>query len=613
MVLFYSNVDRNNFNKKRVEQGVAGVDFFVNKCEDEAKGLEAGCREAQRTLRLLSKAKEQETPTSSDLPSSLSLRTGCRYMVTINDDQRDGIVNGACGVLRKYVRGTEEGANGASKFATRMWLEFGDKRVGRKRRATKETERKRREDGVSGDGTQDWTPIERVRKTLRVAKKKKYVITRTQFAQVEAEALTIHKSQGATYDSVALDISQRSLDRSLFYVALSRCTRLSGLYLYGHRKSIMPPEMARLSANERHEMVLRNRENCEWRQEEERMRRDAPFVNRWPYLLQDNVGQPAPAGVGAAAGAAVVRPYDFEASYQVNFIFHNVRSFRKHAAKIAADRAFQRAQLIFLCETRTNPNMPRAQLHLPGYKLVVSTGSEAQSNACGQLVFVRDSMADRVKLMCTNRVQSTLAQQVNSMVELSLVKCFLTARLDSYVYLLFAYRHPSKQMCIFLAEVKDFLLQTKLIVQAGGSSLFGGHKYKFTHKTYFFGDFNLDFRHHKSDETILKLLSKYKLRMCFEPSETATTAGAAKKRGEDQEDDDDDDDDDEDEEEDDGGGNKVKANANVTTNYGSCLDMCLASTVEEDKDREHPVTEWACVYESYFSDHKPVWISVKQS
>ena len=59
MFLFYSNKDRDRFNKKRVEQGVAGVYYFVNKCEDEAKGLEAGCRKAQRTLRLMSKAKEQ--------------------------------------------------------------------------------------------------------------------------------------------------------------------------------------------------------------------------------------------------------------------------------------------------------------------------------------------------------------------------------------------------------------------------------------------------------------------------------------------------------------------------------------------------------------------------
>ena len=158
------------------------------------------------------------------------------------------------------------------------------------------------------------------------------------------------------------------------------------------------------------------------------------------------------------------------------------------------------------------------------------------------------------------------------------------------------------------ARGKDFLLQTKLIVQAGGSSLFGGHKYRFTHKTYFFGDFNLDFRHHKSDETILKLLSKFKLRMCFEPSEAVLGGIRSASRSDGDEDEDDDDDD-----EDGTSVNKAVPNANVTTNYGSCLDMCLASTVEEDKDREHPVTEWACVYESYFSDHKPVWISVKQS
>lgn len=53
----------------------------------------------------------------------------------------------------------------------------------------------------------------------------------TQFPMRLAWAITIHKSQGQTYQSVAVDMSDGAFAHGQTYVALSRCKSLDGLYL----------------------------------------------------------------------------------------------------------------------------------------------------------------------------------------------------------------------------------------------------------------------------------------------------------------------------------------------------------------------------------------------
>lgn len=61
--------------------------------------------------------------------------------------------------------------------------------------------------------------------------KEEVVSSFTQYPVRLAWAMTIHKSQGQTYESVALDLTTATFAPGQLYVALSRCTNLEGLYL----------------------------------------------------------------------------------------------------------------------------------------------------------------------------------------------------------------------------------------------------------------------------------------------------------------------------------------------------------------------------------------------
>lgn len=62
----------------------------------------------------------------------------------------------------------------------------------------------------------------------------------TQYPVRLAWAMTIHKSQGKTYDRVAIDLGRGAFEHGQSYVALSRCRKLNGIYL---KKPLMPGDI----------------------------------------------------------------------------------------------------------------------------------------------------------------------------------------------------------------------------------------------------------------------------------------------------------------------------------------------------------------------------------
>lgn len=109
--------------------------------------------------------------------------------------------------------------------------------------------------------------------------KTQFVMKRHQFPLVECEAMTIHKSQGASFKCVAIHLKQ-NLTRQLMYVAMSRVTSQKGLFLYGC-DSIYPN---RPSAERRRKIVNTIKTTSPVNVELDRMRSECPVVDRFEYI-----------------------------------------------------------------------------------------------------------------------------------------------------------------------------------------------------------------------------------------------------------------------------------------------------------------------------------------
>lgn len=226
--LFYENKDVDKHNEDRINTHEGEI--VEVKASDNITGAEFSDAAKESILK-------KSVTQSSGLPGYLKLKIGIKYMITRNINLSDGLVNGATGLL-KYIKFDESYVN--ERIPEIIFIEFATANIG-------VSTRQQNPQLYTNDENIDknWVPIKKMTKLLepdRVAEPA-YKISRTQFPLTPAEAVTIHKSQGQTYESVCLHLpSSKALQRQLLYVALSRVTKLSRLYIVGEFKPPNEPK-----------------------------------------------------------------------------------------------------------------------------------------------------------------------------------------------------------------------------------------------------------------------------------------------------------------------------------------------------------------------------------
>uniref|UniRef100_A0ABD2W1Y8 ATP-dependent DNA helicase n=1 Tax=Trichogramma kaykai TaxID=54128 RepID=A0ABD2W1Y8_9HYME len=203
--LFGQNTFVDTYNQKKIAE-MPGTIFEVVSKDKVIDSIPEN--EKQKLIDSLQHKKRQEC---GGLHNILQLKIGIKYMITKNIDVQDGLVNGAFGLLEWIEFNSAE-------EPTIAWLNFGnDKSIGRR------LKNKYKSTKLESTQTTNLVPITKADNTINT--KTGIVIMRTQFPLTPSEALTIHKSQGETYDKACINLTtlnKKFTSTALLYVAFSR-------------------------------------------------------------------------------------------------------------------------------------------------------------------------------------------------------------------------------------------------------------------------------------------------------------------------------------------------------------------------------------------------------
>lgn len=162
--------------------------------------------------KITGKYKEKDAPA----PAELTLKVGAHVMFVKNDSDHRW-VNGTIGIVKCMRSDSVNVSTASGNFSVKY---------------------------------DEWEMFEYVSKNGKIAP-----VTVGEFKQLPlrlAWAVTIHKSQGQTYDNVILDTGEGMFAHGQFYTAVSRCTSLDGLTLLKQMKSkdvIIDPAVLNFARN----------------------------------------------------------------------------------------------------------------------------------------------------------------------------------------------------------------------------------------------------------------------------------------------------------------------------------------------------------------------------
>ena len=287
--------------------------------------------------KVLSNVKNLKTTETYGLPLRIDLKVSAKYMMTVNLDIENGLVNGAYGQLIMIDYGKLQKTN--ETVPCRLWIKFNEEKTGRKARVNFHNVMRNRNIDFSV------TPIEPVTRQINT-RSTNFKVERKQFPIVPSEAMTIYKSQGGTYEKVVVNL-KKGITRSELYVACSRATKAAGLYLIGDFVPPKPPER-----NDAVTMMFKTM----------RSERMLKFSLEFP---EESQGE------------------------NRFMMFHNVQSSNKHILDVRSDKTFSCASMISLVETWTKPT---DSLEIEGFKIIQRRDCIDKRKPFGQTTYLKNNL-----------------------------------------------------------------------------------------------------------------------------------------------------------------------------------------------------------------------------
>ncbi|WAR21306.1 LOW QUALITY PROTEIN: PIF1-like protein [Mya arenaria] len=280
---------------------------------------------------LLQVAKNMEPPKTQNLPYIIELKETGNYMTTHNINTVDGLTNGAtCKIV--FVQCILQ-------FA---WVTFPEQDIGSITR-----HKQRHMYRLNSKIDNSWTPILKVQKEFQVGKSNKARVVRKQFPLKQAEAITIHKSQGSTLDKAAVSF-KGSIQKHMVYVALSRVRSLEDLCLLDFDAGKISVDVA-------------------VQQEMKRLRKDKML-----QCEQD-------IGLGG----------------KVTVVCHNGRSLHKHIDSYRNDQRINNADILIIPETWATKYDPLNHYYIEGFQnpLCVFSSNSRKRPHSGTFIYVKVGVA----------------------------------------------------------------------------------------------------------------------------------------------------------------------------------------------------------------------------
>ncbi|CAF0967783.1 unnamed protein product [Brachionus calyciflorus] len=423
------------------------------------------------------------------MPNEILLKVGVKYMITVNLKQNDGLVNGCVGILRKILM-NDKFPKDDRPCVKRVYLEFPQRTTGLLTRQERTTISLARKDGVN-NAAQTLLQL----KQQTVERGLNYTADRIQFPIIECEAMTIHKSQGQTYDCICVDIGHEGLPRDLLYVGLSRVTSMNGLYLYSanpNQQSILTKDIRNMTREQRQAKKDEMDKKDKIRLEMTRLRTKCALKNKYPFL--------------EITGMQIERN-NLESSNHsiVNIIFMNIQNLNGNLSKIRNDFAFKNSDLIFLVECHNSIERRGDVERVYGelFSCVHFSSCQQHNASNGQVCYVRNQKHFNKLAFIDDNCDLAFNQYHNKhkICEFSLF--IYKYNPQKILYIISIYKHHDMDNNDFL-NVFDMFLDKNMINTFDQSILL-------------LGDFNIDFN---KNQTIMNELNKRDFKPIFRNSVT---------------------------------------------------------------------------------------------